>query len=96
MEKAARRAATEAYRAQQRDARIATCPLSEADLHAMVSAVGTSVASAGCDHSTAVAEEWATARGLDFDDLRPGLGELGGYCDCEIVDNCDPGIVFGR
>jgi hypothetical protein len=96
VDKAARRAAAEAYRAQQREARITLCPISEPELDALVTSLEHHVASHGCDHSTAGAERWATARSLDFEDLRAGLAELGGYCDCEIVDNCDPGVVFGR
>ncbi|MEU4765969.1 DUF2695 domain-containing protein [Actinosynnema sp. NPDC023794] len=32
---------------------------------------------------------------LDWGPVAEGLAELGGYCDCEVVMNCDPEDVFG-
>jgi hypothetical protein len=40
-----------------------------------------------CDHSTAMAEAWMSARGIDAPPLLAWLGEVGGHCDCEIVLN---------
>ncbi|MEV1121830.1 DUF2695 domain-containing protein [Actinosynnema sp. NPDC049800] len=36
--------------------------------------------------------EWGR---LEWGLVAEGLAELGGYCDCEVVMNCDPEEVFG-
>ncbi|WP_232668150.1 DUF2695 domain-containing protein [Pseudonocardia sp. TRM90224] len=32
---------------------------------------------------------------VGWEALSEGLEEFGGYCDCEVVMNCDPDEVFG-
>ncbi len=48
----------------------------------------------GCDHSRRATDAWALARRLDLARLHAGLEEYGGYCDCEVVMNVDPGLIF--
>jgi hypothetical protein len=32
---------------------------------------------------------------IDWVSLRQGLDEFGGFCDCEVVMNCDSDALFG-
>ncbi len=40
-----------------------------------------------CDHTTAMAEAWMSARGIDAPPVLAWLDDIGGHCDCEIVLN---------
>jgi hypothetical protein len=40
-----------------------------------------------CDHTTAMAEAWMAARGIDAPPVLAWLEDIGGHCDCEIVLN---------
>ncbi len=40
-----------------------------------------------CDHSTAMAEKWMSARRIEASPLLAWLDDIGGHCDCEIVLN---------
>ena len=86
----------DAHRSAERLRRIALCPLTEAQLRSLVDHVDANVLGLGCDRSTRHAAAWAKSEGLDWADFANGIEELGGYCDCEIVMNVDPGDVFGR
>ncbi|MEU2615323.1 DUF2695 domain-containing protein [Micromonospora sp. NPDC007271] len=50
----------------------------------------------GCDHTRRFSERWAREQGVDWEPLRQGLDEFGGFCDCEVVINCDAEAVSVR
>ena len=41
----------------------------------------------GCDTTLRVAEAWARREKVPWEPLRDGLGDRGGFCDCEVVMN---------
>ncbi|OBJ62336.1 DUF2695 domain-containing protein [Mycobacterium sp. 1423905.2] len=47
-----------------------------------------------CDHTARHAQRWAQSHDLDWIELAAELREFGGFCDCEIVLNVDPEVVF--
>ncbi|WP_433045004.1 DUF2695 domain-containing protein [Dactylosporangium sp. CS-033363] len=94
-EKARRRQLRDAYKNADRAAGAALMPLDAAQLQSLVEFVDGRLAAEGCDHSTRHAERWARDHGVEWDALRGGLAEFGGYCDCEVVLNCGPEEVFG-
>ncbi len=70
-------------------------PLNKDQLGALVDFVDAHVQAAGCDHTRRFTERWATGQQVLMDRLAEGLDEYGGYCDCEVVMNCDPEQVLG-
>ncbi len=89
-DKAARMRLKAAYKAAEREARAVLMPLSRAQLEALVEYVDVRIVVDGCDHTTRFARQWTLDRGLDWEAVAEGLAEFGGYCDCEVVINCDP------
>jgi hypothetical protein len=69
-------------------------PLDRAQLEALAQHVGTAVGAAGCDRTRRVTDAWAAEHGVALDPLHQGLEEYGGFCDCEVVMNVDPDVVF--
>jgi hypothetical protein len=53
------------------------------------------VVAEGCDHTTRHSEQWAREHDVEWGALSEGLEEFGGFCDCEVVMNCNPDEVFG-
>lgn len=83
------------YKRAEVEARVAGLPLSREQLTALVVFVDALVVEEGCDHTWRHTERWVSEQGLAWDPIEDALCELGGYCDCEVVMNCDPEDVFG-
>lgn len=94
-DKARRRQLRDEHKRAEREARAAVLPMTSEQLAALVEAVDALVVAEGCDHTTRHTRSWVQGRGLDWGPIAAGLAELGGYCDCEVVMNCDPDEVFG-
>lgn len=47
-----------------------------------------------CDRSLKNVEKWAEKHKIDFADLEISLIDLGGGCDCEVVNNIEPERFF--
>ena len=94
-DKARRRELRDAYKRAEAEARSAGLPLSREQLTALVGFVDELVVSDGCDHSLRHTRRWLVEHRLDEQQIIAALEELGGYCDCEVVMNCDPEEVFG-
>ena len=52
------------------------------------------VSAGGCDRTHRATDAWAAGHGIALDRLHEGLEEYGGFCDCEVVMNVDPVVVF--
>ncbi len=52
------------------------------------------IAAGGCDRTHRRTDAWAAGHGIALDRLHEGLEEYGGFCDCEVVMNVDPVVVF--
>ena len=76
------------------DARTSLLPLDRTQLDALRGHVEALLAAAGCDQTTRATDEWAARHGIALDRLHEGLEEYGGFCDCEVVVNVDPAVVF--
>jgi hypothetical protein len=94
-ERARRRQLRDAYKNAERTARAALLPLNKGDLGDLIDFVDAYVVAEGCDHTRRFTERWATERQIALDRLAEGLEEFGGFCDCEVVMNCDPDQIFG-
>jgi hypothetical protein len=94
-ERARRRRLRDAYKHAERTARAALMPLDKGELDDLVNFVDARVVAEGCDHTRRFTEQWAAEHQVPLDQLAEGLEEFGGFCDCEVVMNCDPGQVHG-
>ncbi|OOC04891.1 DUF2695 domain-containing protein [Amycolatopsis azurea] len=94
-DKARRRQLRDQYKRADQERRAAVLPIGREQLAALVDFVDGLVLSEGCDHTLRHARSWAEGHDLDWTPVAAGLAELGGYCDCEVVMNCDPEDVFG-
>jgi hypothetical protein len=92
---ARRRELRDQRRRAEREARTAGLPLDREQLTALVDFVDALVVGEGCDHTLRHTRRWVSEQGLAWDPIADALAELGGYCDCEVVMNCDPEEVFG-
>jgi hypothetical protein len=95
-DKARRRQLRDHYKSAERAARSARLPLDYEKLTALVEFVDARVMAEGCDHTTRHGEQWARENEINWDGISEGLEEFGGFCDCEIVMNCDPDEVLGH
>ncbi|CRK58331.1 hypothetical protein [Alloactinosynnema sp. L-07] len=93
-DKARRKQIRDQYKRAEREARAAALPMSREQLAELVEFVGDLVVSEGCDHTLRHTQVWIRAHDLEWTPIAGGLAELGGYCDCEVVMNCDPEDVF--
>jgi hypothetical protein len=93
-EKARRKQVAAELARTEQAARAAGMPLDRPQLEALLAHLEGQVDGAGCDHSTSATQAWAREQDVEVPRLLRGLAEYGGYCDCEIVMNIDPGDVF--
>ncbi len=69
-------------------------PLDRTQLDALREHLDAVIAAGGCDRSHRATDAWAAGHGIALDRLHEGLEEFGGFCDCEVVMNVDPVVVF--
>lgn len=74
---------------------MAGLPLTREQLTDLVEFVDALVGKEGCDHELRHTRRWVDEQGLAWGPIAAALEELGGYCDCEVVMNCDPEEEFG-
>ena len=48
-------------------------------------------AEAHCDRSLRLTMAWMAENSVEEEPLTAALAEFGGYCDCEVLANVDPG-----
>lgn len=76
------------YQAAERDRERALIGLTPGELTALLDFLDERLGERGCDHSYALTRTWLADHGHGEAVLR-GLGDLGGYCDCEVLANLD-------
>lgn len=74
--------------------RDAVLPLDRSQLDALREHVEALLAAGGCDQTHRATDAWAAGVGIALDRLHEGLEEYGGFCDCEVVMNVEPAVVF--
>ncbi len=75
-------------------ARDAVLPLDRSQLDALRRHVEALLAARGCDQTHRATDARAAGHGITLDRPREGLEEYGGSCDCEVVVNVEPAVVF--
>jgi len=76
------------------DDEAALLPLDRSQLDALREHVEALLGTGGCDQTHRATDSWAARHGIALDRLHEGLEEYGGFCDCEVVMNVDPAVVF--
>jgi Protein of unknown function (DUF2695) len=90
-----RRELKRAFKKSERAAARELMVLDEAALRSLFGHVDAALASRGYDHSLLATREWALANSVEPDALAASLAHFGGFCDCEVVANVQPGEIFG-
>jgi hypothetical protein len=85
-EKRRRRSVSREYKRDEIERSLAACPLSEADLRALIEWVDGRVIEEGCERDLTHARAFIEAGGLPAEASITWLNEHGGYCDCEIAN----------
>ncbi len=94
-EKALRKQLKDDYLRAEQAASAALMPIDRDQLESLLDHVDAALeAAGGCDNTPRYTEEWAEQHGVDVDRLHEGVREFGGGCDCEVVANVDPEVVF--
>ena len=89
-----RRDARRAYKQAERGSAHEAMVLAEAQLSDLLDYLDDHVAEAGCDHTLRFTEAWAGERGIQPSALVRSVQQFGGYCDCEVVANVEPELIF--
>ena len=85
----------DAYNEAERAPRAALIAVDHGQLEELLDYIDEQLGEEPCDHTTRHAERWAESRGIDWAELAEGLREFGGCCDCEILLNVEPEVIFG-
>jgi Protein of unknown function (DUF2695) len=88
-EKQRRKELLKRWGAQQRDAARAKLPLPDEQMRALFDMLDSELPERGCDHTLRLVREWAERQGIPFDALEAWCKANGGYCDCEVLANCE-------
>ena len=88
-DKQTRKAKRNQWRAEQRDAARAALHLPDERMQAMFDMLDAALPVRGCDHTLRLVREWAQQQAIAFDVLQAWCRENGGYCDCEVLANCE-------
>lgn len=78
-----------AWKMQQREAARARLPLGNAEMKALFDQLDASLPTKGCDHTRRFTDAWLMKRGHSLDQVHTWLNNNGGYCDCEVLANCE-------
>lgn len=76
-----------------RDGRTRRMPLEEEDLESLLDHLSSHIGE--CDKKYTLTEAWLVERGMAPPHVIGALLAAGAGCDCEVLDNCDPGQFFG-
>ena len=82
------------YRDEEEERRREQLCLTREQLTALRDYLEAALEEVPCDHRLTATLRWASAAGVDEAELRRGLAEFGGYCDCEVVLNVEPDEIF--
>jgi hypothetical protein len=85
-EKKARR---RAYRDQERQAARSRLPLDDPEMEALFDMLDDELPRKGCDHTRTLTDAWLMARGHPTAGVHRWLDENHGFCDCEVLANCE-------
>jgi Protein of unknown function (DUF2695) len=92
-EKAKRQAIKQASRQAEHERFRLTLPLSPELMRAVFDFVDQQLAESECDNTLKHAVHFLSEHHVDADSVVSWLGNLGGYCDCEVLANVEERFV---
>jgi hypothetical protein len=84
-----KRALKKQWQRQQRGAARAALPLPDDQMKALFDHLDVELPKYGCDDSRRITEKWLKDHNVEVDRLLGWLDENGGFCDCEVLANCE-------
>ena len=76
------------------DELLSLMPLEEKDLETLLDRLDTILSEKGCNHDYTFTREWLSSKPVDTSTTLMALMAKGGGCDCEIVYNIEPEIIY--
>ena len=95
-DKQERKAALSGWKEKQRQAARALFPLPEEMLVKLFQSLDAELADSECDHSLRLVRGWCQKVGVEAEPVVAWLGENGGFCDCEALDNAEEAFEDAR
>jgi hypothetical protein len=89
MDKSQKKQMRQNWREQQRAQARSRFPLPPSELKAMFDMLDVELPQKGCDHTRRITKEWLQSRNHNVDEVFSWLDDNGGYCDCEVLANCE-------
>jgi hypothetical protein len=77
------------WREGQRADACAAFPLPFGQLKAIFDMLDTELPRQGCDHTRRLARRWREEHRYDAEPVFAWLGQVGGFCDCEVLANVE-------
>jgi hypothetical protein len=89
VDKNSRKQIRQQWRDRQRASARAAFPLPPAELKALFDFLDLELPRSGCDHSRRLTETWIRKQGHDVRSVLAWFDDNGGFCDCEVLANCE-------
>jgi hypothetical protein len=89
MDKQQKKQMRQQWRNQQRAAARDNSPLPATELRSLFSFLDVELPRQGCDHSRRLTERWLRDRNHDIHPVFNWLDSNSGFCDCEVLANCE-------
>ncbi len=69
-------------------------PIDEPQLHELMDYIDIRIRKDGCDNTLRWTEEWLSENSLPVSLTVGSLIALGGGCDCEVILNVEPNMIY--
>ncbi len=89
LNKQRKKAMLQQWRSQQRAAARAKLRLADEQMQALFDMLNAALFAQACDHTLRLVQQWADEHAVDFEALAAWCRDNGGYCDCEVLFNCE-------
>ncbi len=89
MEKDRKRELKKGWQRQQRAAARSALPLPEDKMKALFDYLDVELPIHGCDDTRRITEKWLKDHNVEADGVLGWLDNNGGFCDCEVLANCE-------
>jgi hypothetical protein len=89
MDKMQKRDLKKEWQWRQRAAAKAALPLSNDQMKALFDYLDVELPKQGCDDTRRITETWLKDQTLELDKVLVWFDDNGGFCDCEVLANCE-------
>jgi len=89
MDKEHRKSLLKQWRQGERSKAFKALPLTPAELRKLFNELDVRLPELGCDHTRRITKAWLESSDHPVDQVFLWLDEYGGFCDCEVLANCE-------